>query len=358
MTRFAPDSRLLFRLRPGFRAFPTFPAQDGSRVVAFEVNSLGFPGPELSADGRARVLVYGDSFVEGYSTPRPERFVTRLGSLLQRRWGRAVEAVDAGVGGYGPDQVSLRIDRDLATLRPDAVVIALFAGNDMGDLLRNKVYDVDTQGHPVTRRYRLDPEVDAALDPRGPQRFALWRAARLARRELASTLSRDLPARGSLSWALSECERDWLDYRSGSTLVTNPFVDHYDADVSLRPGSESVLGKRALMRGVLALLREQAAAAGVPPLAVVIPAPEDLRSGPFADELRADPGYRADALTSALEEEARAAGVVCVSLFPAFARRGGDALYYEQDLHWNAEAQDIAARLTAEALPSPGPRAE
>jgi hypothetical protein len=128
------------------------------------------------------------------------------------------------------------------------------------------------------------------------------------------------------------------------------FVDHYDADLALEPGSASAAYKRALMRGVLRRLHDAAAARRVPVLAVVVPAPEDVAPGlPFRPDARLHPQYRPAALTDALEAGARGAGLPCLNLFEQ-ARAQGDGFYYPRDWHWNAEAQDAAARLAADAM--------
>jgi hypothetical protein len=128
------------------------------------------------------------------------------------------------------------------------------------------------------------------------------------------------------------------------------FVDHYDADVAVTPGSPSAARKRALMRGVLRRLRETAAARGVPVLAVLVPAPEDICPGfPFRPDAGRHPEYRAAALSDALEADARAALLPEVNLFEPF-RAAGDSFYYPLDWHWNAEAQDAAAALAAERI--------
>jgi hypothetical protein len=219
--------------------------------------------------------------------------------------------------------------------------------------VRNKIFRLDAKGRLVKDRYHLSPDLETGLAPRGIQRLALWRALRFVHRGLRDRLRPERralePTAGTMAWALRECEREWQDYSSGGTMVTNPFVDHYDADVSLQE-SEAAIAKRRLMAGVLGLMREQAASRDVPLLAVLIPAPEDLRSGPRADELRSHSRYRAETLTDALAQAAQVTDVRFLNLFEPFRQRGGDALYYEQDLHWNFAAQELAAGLVAEAL--------
>ena len=89
------------------------------------------------ADGsRPRVVVYGDSFIHTYYVDADDGFAQQLENGLSRRLGSGVEVVNAGVAAYGPDQIALRMEDELPKLRPDLVVVAVFGGNDFGDLVR------------------------------------------------------------------------------------------------------------------------------------------------------------------------------------------------------------------------------
>lgn len=77
---------------------------------------------------KLRSVIVGDSFVEGFfvSAPLPER--------MEKRWateGRTdIEAINFGVLGTNPQHYYYRI-RDIALpLRPDAILIVVYAGND------------------------------------------------------------------------------------------------------------------------------------------------------------------------------------------------------------------------------------
>src|SRR6185503_7481910 len=105
------------------------------------VNALGLRGdePEPTANGRQRIVVYGDSFVEAEFSPLAETFPKRLEARL-RAAGVPLEVLNAGVVGYGPDQVCVRLEKELTQLRPDLLIVALASGNDYGDLVRNKLF--------------------------------------------------------------------------------------------------------------------------------------------------------------------------------------------------------------------------
>ncbi len=80
------------------------------------------------ADARFRSVLVGDSFLEGFFVPAP------LSAFVEKRWADAghtgMEAINFGVSATGPRQYYYRI-RDVAlSLKPDALLLAVYAGND------------------------------------------------------------------------------------------------------------------------------------------------------------------------------------------------------------------------------------
>ena len=64
------DSTLIYRLTPGGRKTFVHNAANGRGTVRVEINEDGFRGPPLRAAGSARrIIVCGDSFIEGVSEP-------------------------------------------------------------------------------------------------------------------------------------------------------------------------------------------------------------------------------------------------------------------------------------------------
>ncbi|MFN8455621.1 MAG: SGNH/GDSL hydrolase family protein [Anaerolineae bacterium] len=93
--------------------------------VKYEINSQGFRGPEIplqKPDKMKRLLVIGDSVVEGYGVEFTQTFTYRLGENLQPfGW----EVFNVGVQGGDPLYYAANVERYLA-LNPDAVLIVLY----------------------------------------------------------------------------------------------------------------------------------------------------------------------------------------------------------------------------------------
>jgi hypothetical protein len=79
-------------------------------------------------DVRFRSAFVGDSFLEGYYVPLP------LTALVEQAWkagGRTdVEAINLGIAATSPIQYYYRIKDVALALKPDVIVVTVFAGND------------------------------------------------------------------------------------------------------------------------------------------------------------------------------------------------------------------------------------
>ena len=102
-----------------------------SYAVTYSINSLGFRGPEVplhAPAGRKRLLVIGDSIVEGHGSEYVDSLPSLLDAALRPRgW----EAVNGGVQGASPIYYALNLPRYF-NLNPDAVLLVLF-DNDLRD---------------------------------------------------------------------------------------------------------------------------------------------------------------------------------------------------------------------------------
>lgn len=126
--------------------------------VEYRINSLGFRGAEYaerSVPGQNRLLVIGDSHVEGHGVGIERTFPSLLDRGLRARgW----QAVNVGVQGASPIYYASNLARYL-NLNPDAVLIALFH-NDISD---DRIYEHSLFSLPYLQRPSalLEPTSDA-----------------------------------------------------------------------------------------------------------------------------------------------------------------------------------------------------
>lgn len=357
------DDRVLYRLIPGARREYTRPAINGGVRIRYSINSQGFRGDELAPRGQAlRVVVYGDSFTQAEYTRTEDTFAERLEVHLARRLETAVEVVNAGVAGYGPDQELRRMEDELDALAPDLVIVAIYAGNDFGDIVRNKMYRLADDGSLTDNAFTIDP-IYARRIVVGRNEPIVKKLLRDGLRLLSGDPNADVPTgrearRARTEAALAQLQAEYREYViEGDDVVHELLSDPYNADVSLLPDSDSARYRVALMEQIIGRMRTTAEARNVPLLLVLIPTPIDVADEHESGEVdRARyPAYRPEALTGVLEQIATRDHIPAVNLFGPFSARGARELYLKGvDDHWNEQGQDFSAELVSDFVVSQG----
>ena len=359
------DAERLYSLVPGAVRETHREAINGGDRIVYRVDSDGFRGEELEAHPTLRVAVYGDSFIHGEFSSLENTFAERLERHLSERLGVDVEVVNAGVAGYGPDQELRKLEHELPWLHPDLVVVAIFTGNDFGDLLRNKLYRIGADGRLVENHFTITP--DLRRDMEVQRRESLLKrvvreavfgvAVRLGLRQPPSGGVEKLPPRERLERFRDQHLREYQEYVvQGDDVVRELAWDSYDADVSLTPKSDAARYQIELMDRVIGRMQEVTAAASVPLVLLPIPHPIDVGGHDTGEVDRARyPDYRPRGLVSIIEGIASRRGIPCVDLFTPFSKRGSKEVYFHGfDDHWNDHGQDVAGDVVADFLVSHG----
>src|SRR5205085_2157642 len=102
--------------------------RDPEFTTLVRFNRDGLRGPEVSSTrppGQARVLILGDSFVEGAEVDEAATLSVVLAERLDGA-GRWVEALNAGVRGWGTAQEYLYLVNQGLQLQPDVVILVLY----------------------------------------------------------------------------------------------------------------------------------------------------------------------------------------------------------------------------------------
>ncbi|MEW6746684.1 MAG: SGNH/GDSL hydrolase family protein [Planctomycetota bacterium] len=362
------DPHLLLRLVPGSsmynRRLPVNGGpRNGGRGILMRVNSQGFRGEELEPrPAGKRIVVYGDSFILADFSELENTFVEQLEGKLETALGEAIEVINAGVNSYGPDQISLRLEQEIPCLQPDLVLVSLYAGNDLGDLLRNKIFRLDSRGDLVINRYVLAaPLVES---------FRRAQRGLITYRLVREVLNRWKGGEGELDRnarryrahfmesALADCEREFLELPNDNlngraSEVSDLFMDHYDADLALDPRGRSSQYKMRLMEQVVTRMKSTAESLGVSVLLLLIPHPIDVCDG--YDLAQVDPArfpeYERSQLTDVLVRIALRQGVPYVNLFPEYRARDANELYFHGgNDHWNDAGQELAAEIVKDFI--------
>ncbi len=342
------DDRCLYKPRPNSQKIYHRRAINGGQTSEVAINSQGFRGPELtSASDVPRVIVYGDSIVEAEYSQFENTFGEQLRQAVTKLLGQPVTVINAGANGYGPDQVLLRMETELPKVRPQLVVVSVFADNDYGDLLRNKLFRLNEQGELVSNAWQL---AENCQHPglRGRYEPTLWKLARSSIRGLQSwgTGIESYMER----WRL-ECVTEFDEYiTQGNSRVHELQVDHYDADIALTPGVPSATYKMRLFGKVLERIAVTCRKNQAKLLLVIIPSPADLIEGYdfCAIDHQRYPRYDARALTDVAASAGRKLHLRAVNLFDPFQQHDPGKLYFRGgDNHWNDAGQRLAAEIVA-----------
>ncbi|RMH23066.1 MAG: hypothetical protein D6696_01690 [Acidobacteria bacterium] len=315
------DPPLRYRLAPGYHGTISNLTEFTTEV---EIDRHGMRGPAIAAVAAGpRLLVLGDSFTFGWGVENDQTFVHLLATGE-----RPFVAMNGGVPGYGlPDEADW-FERYGKKLRPDLVLLAVFAGNDLLDA---------TAKH---RRVVVEDGLVGAAAAPTPWRRALDRLhlVRLAKRALPPAVESRLRAALGLPepWATSYL-RDTLQ----SFAVEPPPL---------------IVEGRAASRQAFDRLRAAVEAQGAALAVVLVPAALQVDERRWRAALTyagGDPAAYDPATPSRFFAELAASRQVPVlDLLPAFraARNAGEELYFQHDPHWNAGGHRLAASALARFL--------
>jgi lysophospholipase L1-like esterase len=144
-----------------FTLTPNFKGEIVDRRVGGEftvvLNGAGFRTHALAprAPGEVRIVVIGDSTTFGTGVEANVAYPQTLERLLKgaSSGGHVFKVFNLGVGNYGPVEYYLVAKTYLPRLKPDLVIVAFFAGNDLNDLINSDV-TLDDRGLPERVRRR------------------------------------------------------------------------------------------------------------------------------------------------------------------------------------------------------------
>lgn len=378
---FSLDNELIFKPIPGRKFRYVRFLENGGGVIESGFNSLGIRGREFDAfqfDG-VRVVVYGDSIIQASYTQLEKTFVYQLEKRLQNELNGDVQVLNAGVNGYGPDQYLIRLRNDLPILNPDLVIVAIFADNDFGDLIRNKIFRIDMNGQLARHDFVVDEEVKQRYQKRENlnRAFALQKAfidPTIIKRDLrilverrigiSNFLFQDVPIETAfrtdprVPWIERWLDRgrnefhEYIVEKDPVVRLDNIRSDHYDADMSLFPRAWSSRYKVDLMKLVLSEMARLLRKHQIPMMILIIPSPVDVCEGyDWQVDPNQFPAYDRQTLTQSIERIAKQSDIHYFNLYRHFSGANCNNLYYHfGNNHWTDEGQAKAARLVSDTI--------
>lgn len=330
----APDPGLLFVREPNRRLRVAFQGADLNGLTGATSTRVYQCDATLDADGfrnpsnpsEPRVVLVGDSFIEGLQVADAELVSARLAELL------GAPAANLGRTGYGPQQELEVLRRHALGRRPRTLVWAFYEGNDLQDV---RIYE--------SQRQRV---IKSRSDSSGRRRYA-----RSFRRNAALELLRWWNAEPAIP----------------AQLRAGLFHDSTGADVNIyfscgvhEGAAEGALGRLEseelkTFQGVLAQAHELCRERGIDLIVAFVPA--KFRVYHDLCQFEADspcPNWPIDELPSAVEEVVRGASpeIGFLDLTAAMRSRAeaGELVYLADDTHWSPAGHQAAAVALADFI--------
>ncbi len=336
----------------------------GEYQAEVRINARGLRDEEIPYDnpsGAFRILVLGDSFVEGLQVSLEETFARQLQTQLNHG-DRRVEVINAGVSGWGTDQEAIFYAVEGFRYQPDLVLLCLFTGNDIlnnyAPLEVSRMKGVQKpffqlEGDElVVPPFPFEPPPGTGSQPAPLLGFSDWLRARSAAYRMVMPYMRNIPATRRALGPLG------LLGGVGVALADEPELpvtfQVYQSNTS--PEWEAAW---ALTEALLRRLDSEVKNRGARLAVVIINAPEQVYADRWAASFKVmsrTPDRRWDRLfpNRRLADILDDTGIPYLDLLPGFERAASrpetPPLHFRYDFHWTPAGHALAAREVAEFL--------
>jgi lysophospholipase L1-like esterase len=348
----------------------TFSFPEYGPSLAMRINNRGFHEDHdtslASAPGTQRLVVLGDSQSAGLCQNQ-ESYPHVLEQMLNRQGGR-YEVINAAVGKYSPYQYLVRAERDVAPLHPNHLVVTMYLGNDLVDLLRHDDRPYLTLEPPG--RVQAHPPVFMVYE--NPSRPAGWwenaRIYGLTRIILGPTVLYQISrARALLGNVENSGQSRWevarymLEVKRLTDISDGLMTQALYQKVWFQHFPDTLETAFRLNEAVMRMFRELCARNDIRLTYVLLPTKvriEPARLEPlFAQAGRYNPEWSVgnmqafeDSVASRVIETARKLNVELADLrAPLLAHRGAE-MYFRNDMHLNVAGNRVVAQALADFL--------
>lgn len=295
-----------------------------------------------------RILLLGDSFLEGVQVQQWEGVAERLEQLLNERAGQQagprIEVINAGVAAYGTAQYLLLYESEAYRYQPDLVMMLHFVGNDVKN--NSPALEIPGGNRKLALKpyFELEPDGQLMLLP-GPPVTPQPPLVRMLRRFWAYNVFE-----GTTFALLNPAFiREDIEVVGGAR---NYIRENYD----LEPEREWAKAWRTT-EALIGRLQTRTQEHGAPLVLVGVPDwraldPDQWREELFRNRRQQRPASP-EAPTDHLGQIAGRLKLPYLDLLPVFRQTvagGSGPLYYAVDGHWNAAGHAAAAAGMADAL--------
>lgn len=350
----------LVELVPGVEKTYVRVLENGGDSILWKVNQEGFRGSPLNDNDAFRIMVYGDSNIQARFSVEESSYVYKLGHYLENTSGREVEVINAGVVGFGPDQALLKFEDEVDTYKPDLVILNVFAGNDFGDIIRNRLFELDENDELVRTSFKA--EQDQEFQNEESFKFRLVEFTKSIRGKTNEFMSNRRAVKdpegyeqGTFNYFAEENRVAYEVYKKGEPRLFSHFHDSYETDLAINLKSESAKEKILLMKEVIRKMNNLALKKEVQFIVQIQPSATDLTPTNYVlgnEFLRKNyPEYDQAYLTEILSGITNELEILTNNLYPEFLNNNPESLFFKgENNHWNDRGQDLAAKSMANFL--------
>jgi len=356
-------SKYIYEPVPSSTRITQMSPEDGGETVVESFNEYGRRDREpVPSQAEFTVAVYGDSFIEGFYSSDKDLFTTRLKENLEKSLQQSVCVYNCGVSGWGPDQICLRMEDELSQLKPDLVILSLYAGNDYNDLLRNKIFSLGQNLELVERPWELSQANRNQFEfASSSSRIFRWTAQAFSHWQMSRNAQNSRPQKVPKKNEL----RNFTPFRKNQLAMAKQafesFKNNLEIDRQYLPRSvmnfelviePNSMGSRyqiELMKNILERIAVTAKAQSTPIIGMIIPNRVDciFMQGPSPKEF---PNYDSSLLSKLTREIAEEAGISSEDLFMPLRKASARSCFFHNDMHWNAKGQMVSAEVMTKRI--------
>ncbi len=309
-------------------------------TLRFDANGLrGKERPYAKPPNVSRILVLGDSFVEGYAVQVQDRFT----EILEATLGSPFEVIALGVAGYSTDQELLSLEQTGWKYQPDLVVLAFYYNDVWGNgstnigpamRIQKPVFTTDAAGNLTLTNVPVPYPARAMQDRL--RVYGLIRNVVKGNRWLHSRAIKTGLAHGQLP----------DDRPMGGVGSADEF------SVFQKTETAEVKTEWTITRALLRRMKREATERGVALAVLYVPTRVELSAEEW-NKLRIQPDYDPGEVAGRLAGICQAEDIPYIDPSDRFREVAkGSQLYYPRDVHWTPAGNRLAAQILADYVQS------